>query len=65
MFEKWISSKFQSSMTFCKVIYKKCHLKYYHNDIKYYMTLNTIYSVVSVDFQFQGHVVHVASSNFI
>ena len=27
-------------------IYKKCHLKSYHGDIKYHMTLNNIFSLV-------------------
>ena len=31
----------------CKLIYDKCHYNIYHNDIKYHMTLNTIFSVVA------------------
>ena len=30
----------------CKPIHKKCHQKEYQHDIKYHMTLNTIFSVV-------------------
>ena len=30
------------------LIHKKCHLKNYHSDIKYHMTLNIIFSVVFV-----------------
>ena len=30
----------------CRLIHKKCYPKSYHNDIKYHMTLNTIFSDV-------------------
>ena len=30
----------------CKLIHEKCHGKSYHDDLKYYMLLNTIFSVV-------------------
>ena len=30
----------------CSVIHKKCHLKSYHSDIEYHITLNVIFSVV-------------------
>ena len=30
----------------CKFIHKKCHYKIYHSDVKYFMTLNTIFSAV-------------------
>ena len=29
----------------CSLIHKKCHPKHYYIDIKYHMTLNTIFSV--------------------
>jgi hypothetical protein len=31
----------------CPLIHKKCHPKSYHSDIKYHMTPNIIFSVVS------------------
>ena len=30
----------------CSLIHEKCHLKSYHSDIKYHMTLNITFSVV-------------------
>ena len=32
----------------CKLIHTKCHYKRYHNNIKYHVTLNTIFSVVII-----------------
>ena len=32
----------------CSAIHKRCHRKSYHSDIKYHMTLNTLFSVVSM-----------------
>ena len=29
-----------------ELLHKKCHRNSYHNDIRYHMTLNTIFSVV-------------------
>ena len=41
----WNSSIIHDNM--CPFIHKKCPLRSYHGDIKYHMTLNTIFSVVS------------------
>jgi hypothetical protein len=30
----------------CSLIHEKCHMKSYHSDIKYHMTLSIIFSVV-------------------
>ena len=32
----------------CSLIHEKCHPKSYHVDIKYHMTLNIIFSVISM-----------------
>ena len=34
----------------CSLIHKKCHPKSYHNDIKWHMTLNIIFSVPTIVF---------------
>ena len=34
--------------TFVQLIHKKCHPESYHSDIEYHMTLNIIFSVVSM-----------------
>ena len=31
----------------CKVVHKKCHLKSCHSDIKYHMTLNTLFNATN------------------
>ena len=44
-FGHWMNSSIIHD-NICKLIHKKCHLKSYHSDIKYLVTLNTIFSVV-------------------
>ena len=48
---------------FVNFIHKKCHLKSHHSDIKYHMTLNIIFSVVT---EWTGRVweINGCSSNF-
>ena len=43
----WMNYKVSWDDNTCKLFHKKCQYKSYHNDIKYHMTLNTIFSVVS------------------
>ena len=44
-FGQWMNSSIVHDII-CKFIHKKCHLKSYHSDIKYHMTLNIKFSVV-------------------
>ena len=46
-FTKWIFIQISIILdSICSVIQKKCHPKRFHNDIKYHMTLNTIFSTI-------------------
>jgi hypothetical protein len=44
VFDQWMNS-FIIHDSICKLTYKKRHLKLCRNNIKYYMTLNIIFSV--------------------
>ena len=49
-FGQWINSSIIHD-SIRKLIHKKCHLKSYHIDIEYHMTLNFIFSVVLLRFE--------------
>ena len=49
---QWMNSSIIHD-SICKLIHKKCHMKSYHSDIKYHMTLNNILIVHNSSWTFQ------------
>ena len=45
---KWMELKVTSDENACKLVHTKCHSKIYQSNIKYHMTLITIFNVIII-----------------
>ena len=53
-FGQWMNSSIIETHIF-SLIHKKCHLKSYHSETQYYMTLNTIFNAVIGSLSLRTH----------